>query len=302
MENTNPGEPFLTRVRALPRLGLGISTEYGAHVDAGGLDPFELARVAPEYAGFLEVGVEVAKGLDADARRWAAAGHATTYHFLDVNLDEPEDLDAGWLDAVRATVAELRPAWLCGDAGLWHFGPREPGHMLLLPPILTSESADALADGIVALRAATGHEVLPENPPGQVFLGDLHIVDFFARVAERADTGLLVDCAHLAIFQRTRGLPWHAALDRLPLDRVVELHVAGGSERQHEGFPWVDDDHAGPILEDTWSLVAHIVPRAPNLKAIVYECERNTLASVMPGFARLAALWPRSSRVGASPA
>ena len=62
-----------------------------------------------------------------------------------------------------------------------------------------------MAEGIVRLRAATGREVLPENPPGAVYLGDLHLLDFFARVAERGDTGLLLDCAHLAIFQREGG-------------------------------------------------------------------------------------------------
>ena len=67
------------------------------------------------------------------------------------------------------------------------------------------DAADAMADGIVRLREATGFEVLPENPPGQVYLGDLHLLDFFARVIERADTGMLLDCAHLAIYQRLRG-------------------------------------------------------------------------------------------------
>ncbi|MCC6623089.1 MAG: DUF692 family protein [Deltaproteobacteria bacterium] len=277
---------------SLPRLGLGLSTEYGAHRQAGALDPFALAAAHPTFASFLEVGVEVAVGLDADARRWAAEGRPTTYHFLDVNLDEPEDLDAPWLERVRAIAAELRPAWMCGDAGLWHFGPRERGHMLLLPPILTAASADALADGIAGLRDAVGLEVLPENPPGHVFLGDLHMLEFFARVAERADTGLLIDCAHLAIYQQIQGLPWDAALDVLPFERVVELHVAGGTARDHEGFPWIDDDHRGGVLEATWSLVETFVARAPNLKAVVFECERNALPAVLPTFERLAALWP----------
>jgi len=289
---SQPRRPFLERVRALPRLGLGVSTEYGAHRQPGALDPFALAAAHPSHGRFMEVGVEVAVGLDADARRWAAEGRPTTYHFLDVNLDEPEDLDAPWLERVRAITRELRPAWMCGDAGLWHFGPRERGHMLLLPPILTAEAADQQAEGIVRLRDAVGLEVLPENPPGQVFIGDLHMIEFFARVAERADTGLLVDCAHLAIYQRAQGLGWDAALDLMPLDRVVELHVAGGTAREHEGFPWIDDDHQGAVLEDTWSLVGAIVPRAPNLKAIVFECERNPLDAVLPTFARLAALWP----------
>ena len=36
--------------------------------------------------------------------------------------------------------------------------------------------------------------------------------------------------------------------------------------------------------------MAHVVPRAPSLKAIVFECERNPMATSLPGFARLATL------------
>jgi uncharacterized protein (UPF0276 family) len=282
--------PFSERVRDLPVLGLGVSTEYGAGRAGGALDVAALRSLEPRYAGFLEVGVEVAKGLDDDARGWAARGLPATYHYLDVNLDEPEDLDPDWLGAVREIARELRPAWLCGDAGMWHFGPRDRGHMLLLPPVLTDGSASAMAEGIAALREATGYEVLPENPPGAVFLGDLHLLDFFARVADRADTGLLLDCAHLAIFQRTRGLPPTAGLDGFPLDRVVEIHVAGGTLHAHEGYPWIEDDHTPEVLPDTWAIVDHVVARAPNLKAVVFECERNPLPAVLPGFARLAGL------------
>lgn len=280
-------EPFATRVGRLPTLGLGISTEYGAR-SAGGLDPLRLAAEHPAFARFLEVGVEVEKGLDDDARRWVAEGRPTTYHFLDVNLDEPEDLDPAWLSRVRAHIAALRPAWLCGDAGLWHFGPRERGHMLLLPPVLTRASAHALASGIRALADATGLEVLPENPPGQVFIGDMHLLAFFAEVAEAADTGLLLDLAHLAIYQRTQGLAPDHGLSDFPLERVVEIHVAGGTERSFQGLPWVEDTHGGDVLPEVWDLYEHVTRRAPNLKAVIFECERNPLAATLPGFARLA--------------
>ncbi|MCA9541537.1 MAG: DUF692 family protein [Myxococcales bacterium] len=278
---------FFARAEALPFLGIGVSTEYGAGQATGALDVESLRQRYPGYAAFLEVGVEIEKGLDADARRWCAAGRATTYHFLDVNLDEPEDLDAPWLDAVRATAATLRPAWLCGDAGLWHFGPRERGHMLLLPPVLTDESARAMADGIIALRAATGFEVLPENPPGHVFLGDLHLLDFFARVCAYADTGLLLDAAHLAIYQRATG---HAALDGLdgfPAERVIEVHVAGASFREVDGLRLVEDDHTPNVLDDTWAILKALGPRASNLRAVVFECERNPIAQCVPGFRRI---------------
>ena len=108
------------------------------------------------------------------------------------------------------------------------------------------------------------------------------------RLCEEADTGLLLDCAHLAIYQRMLG---NAALDglaRFPLERVVEMHVAGGTEREVDGLPFVDDDHGTDILPDTWEIVEFVATRAPNLKAVVFECERNPLEACRPHFARLA--------------
>jgi uncharacterized protein (UPF0276 family) len=116
-------------------------------------------------------------------------------------------------------------------------------------------------------------------------VGDLHILDFFWRLCEAADTGLLLDCAHLALYQRLHGHDALTALDGFPLDRVVEIHVAGGSEADHAGFAWVEDDHGVDVLDDTWRIVGHIAAHAPNLKAVVVECERNPLDAVLPLFA-----------------
>ena len=292
--------PFAVRVKALPELGLGVSTEYGAAGHPGALDLVGLRRHFPSYAQFLEVGVEVAVGIDAHARDWVAAGGRTTYHFLDVNLDEPEDFDAEWLDSVRTTAAALQPAWLCGDAGVWHFGCRDRGQMLLLPPVLTRSVAEANADGVRALRAATGLEVLPENPPGAAFVGDLHLLSFYSALAEAGDTGLVLDAAHLAIYQAARGLEPLAGFADFAIERVVELHVAGGKPREVAGFRFIEDDHSPAVLDTTWRIVEAVVARAPNLKAIVFECERNPVQAMLPAMGRLERLWAgRRSRVGA---
>jgi uncharacterized protein (UPF0276 family) len=192
---------------------------------------------------------------------------------------------------VRETIAILRPAWMCGDAGLWHFGARDRGHMLLLPPVLVPEAVAPMAAGIAALREATGLEVLPENPPGAAFVGPLHVLELFAAVAEAADTGLLLDCAHLAMFQRARGLPPDAGFDAFPWERVIEVHVAGGSERAVEGLPFVEDDHGAQVLPDTWAIFEAVLPRAKNLRAVVVECERNPIPAVLPLMRRVASAW-----------
>ncbi len=286
-----PSASFADRVKTLPHLGLGVSTEYGATDREQALDPVALRNENPQYAAFLEVGVEVAVGLDTHAVRWAERGWPTTYHFLDINLDDPTDLDPAWLEQVRQTIEVLKPAWLCGDAGLWHFGRRDRGHMLLLPPVLLPEGVLPMAEGLMALREATGLDVLPENPPGAAFLGSMHLLDFFGQVAEAADTGLLIDCAHLAMFQKARGHGALTGFDGFPLDRVVELHIAGGTLRDHKGFPWIEDDHGRDVLPETWEIAEHLAAAAPNLKAVVIECERNPIDVVRPLFGAAATRW-----------
>jgi uncharacterized protein (UPF0276 family) len=281
---------FTDRIERLPRLGVGISGEF--NVAAKGLDAGWMKENYPDLVHFYEYGSDLERGLDEGVRRWAAAGLPVTYHFLDINLEERADLDQNWLKRTRALAQEINAAWLCGDAGRWHFGLRERGHGMLMPPILCRESALETAGSIRQIEAETGMTCLPENPPAIVYLGDLHILDYFALVAEQADCGLLLDCAHLAIFQQTRKLPPLAALDGYPLDRVVEMHVAGGAYAEVDGYRYIEDNHAPEPLAATWEILEYVVPRAPNLKAIVFECEHNAPEECLAVFERLNAIFP----------
>ena len=288
----DPNAAFDARVARLPRLGVGVSTEFGAA--ATGLDLFALAARSEGRVRFLEVGCDLERGADDDARRWAAEGRPLTYHFLDANLEEGEDLDDPWVRDTASLARELGAAWLCGDAGLWHVGPRERGHGVLMPPVLEPDGARAMAENVRSLRERAGFEVLPENPPAHVYVGRLHLLDYFARVAEGADSGLLLDVAHLAIYQRVLGHGPLTGLDGFPLERVVEVHVAGGRPFRvgRAGTrELVEDDHGVDVLPDAWEILGAVLPRASNLRAIVFECERNGIDAVLPVFERLDRLW-----------
>jgi uncharacterized protein (UPF0276 family) len=116
----------------------------------------------------------------------------------------------------------------------------------------------------------------------------MHILDFYAAVMEEADTGLLLDCAHLAMYQQFMGYAPCTGLAAFPLDRIVELHIAGSTPHEHQGFVYWDDAHTAEVLPATWQIFEWVAPRAPNLKAVVFECERNTLDNVLPVFKRIA--------------
>jgi hypothetical protein len=72
----------------------------------------------------------------------------------------------------------------------------------------------------------------------------------------------------------------------------VELHVAGGSEIEVDGLPLVDDAHGPEPLADTWTIFERVVKRAPALRAVVYECEKNGVEEVLDNFRRLNAAFP----------
>jgi uncharacterized protein (UPF0276 family) len=269
----------------LPRLGVGISAEFDS--SRTGIDALQLVDEHPELIRFMEYGCDLARGLDDHILRWAGRDLPTTYHFLDLNLEEIEDVDESWLEDTRALVNQIGAAWLCGDGGLWHFGPRDRGHQTLMPPILCRESADEMAQAVARVQDFFQMACLPENPPATVYLGDMHILEYFARVADQSGCGLLLDCAHLAIFQKMRGHAPLTGLDGFPMDRVVEMHVAGGTVKDQEGFAWVEDDHSPEPLPSTWQIFEHIAARAKNLKAVVYECERNSADEVVENFGRI---------------
>ncbi len=276
----------------LPRLGVGISCEFGGGPRGQGLDALALRDALPGCVHFLEVGADLARGLDENMLRWAAEGLPTTYHFLDLNLAERQDMDPAWLRGTLQQLRALDAAWICGDAGYWHLGRRERGHELLLPPILSPAAAEEMVAAIASLQQAVGLIVLPENPPAAAFVGPLHLLDFFGRVVAQADCGLLLDAAHLAVYQLQQGLDPRTGLDDFPMDRIVEMHVAGGTVRDHRGLMWVEDDHGPQPLPETWAIVEHVLEHAPNLKAVVYECEHNLATEVAPLFSALNEAFP----------
>jgi len=284
---------FHHQIHHLPQLGVGISCEFDGGTRSLNIDAVWLQEQYPQWVHFLEVGTDAARGLDNHMRRWSQTNLPTTYHFLDINLEEEEDLDEKWVKDTVAIAKSIDAKWLCGDAGLWHFGTRERGNYLLLPPILTESSANEMSRTIATIQNQTGYLVLPENPPAPAFVGPLHLLEYYARVVEQADCGFLLDCAHLAIFQAMRGHTPLDGLDDFPLERVVEMHIAGGEEKDSHGFTYIDDTHSPAPLSACWEIFDYVRERAKNLKAVVYECEHNHPRDVLPTFERLNECFPK---------
>ena len=67
---------------------------------------------------------------------------------------------------------------------------------------------------------------------------DMSEAEFIAKLCDRADCGLMLDVNNAFVNAQNFGFDIDAWMRTVPLDRVVQMHVAG-----HDWFD--DDDHRG---------------------------------------------------------
>lgn len=139
-----------------------------------------------------------------------------------------------------------------------------------LPP--TEEAAALVASRAAAIQQRLGVPFLLENQvhylpdlPADADVGDEF--GLMARIVTLSGCGQLLDLHNVYCNAINFGFDATSALDRIRLDRVGEIHVAGGS--------WCDgfytDAHDGRVPEPVWDLLEETLSRAPQIPAVVFE-------------------------------
>ena len=135
-------------------------------------------------------------------------------------------------------------AWVGNDVAWWHAGGRFfPGYRYVAPPFTAAGLADTAAH-VEHVQQALDRPLALENPAVVALRGELHVLAFLAALHERTRAPLVLDLGHLLSYQLAAGLPPDAGLDGFPLDRVIELHLAGGIVTKRDGrrFYFVTSD------------------------------------------------------------
>lgn len=308
---------FLSRVGHIPVHGLGLSVDIQAPELTSLLRSLRVRQVPPAYFEVFHAPPEVLRSVSQQVGESLLA-----YHGEGLWLTQPE-MTGSWAERLEvedavAQLQVLQSAWLNHECATKSIAGYSYG--TYLPPLYTRLSAEVVAENTRQIQTLLDERcrllngssplLLLEMPPLTYFLaGTLSIPTFFRIVTELAPCGLVLDVGHLwTVFRysgayRTRSLELfvQAFLDEFPLDRVVEIHVAGLAIHESqcvtpaplvksidgEGLPIWTDAHAAPIPPVLFKMLDQILshPRLTNLKGLALEVDTKPEDLIVKEFA-----------------
>jgi len=175
--------------------------------------------------------------------------------------------DAEQLVLLRSTIEILQSPWASDHLSFNQTPEFATG--FFLPPRQTSEGVRTAVRSIADLQDALAVPVAVET--GVNYLrpraDEMADGEFVAEVVEEADCGLLLDLHNVFANALNGRQRLDDYIDQLPLERIWEIHLAGGMEL--DGF-WLDA-HSGAIPDPLYGFAEKLIPNLPNLGAIIFE-------------------------------
>lgn len=280
-----------TSVVAPPRpLGVGCSYLPSLpHVTASVLDLVDFVEVSPdllcrevERTAGPGVGMAFVPRL-LDGALSVLDGVPVVVHGLELSIGTAAGWNEAYLEVLDQFMALVPVRWHSEHLGFLTAQradgqPVNAGVPLPLP--FTREAVQCVAPRAAALVERYRLPFLLENAtyylPGLPADPGWDEIDFLRALTGAAPCGLLLDLFNLHCNAVNHGFDLMAALERLPLERVVEVHLAGGAVEQ--GF--LLDSHSGPVPPSVWAALEWLLPRAPILAGVLYEVQEPAFPAV----------------------
>jgi len=212
----------------------------------------ELLATRP-HVDFLEISPENYMGrggyydeaLERARELWPIVTHGLT-----MSLGGTDPLREDYLAGLASFLDRVKSPWHSDHLCFSTFG----GVVLhdLLPIPFKKEEVVRVADRIKRAQDAIGRPMAVENVSSYMHPGkrEMSEAEFIARVCEAADCGLMLDVNNAYVNATNFGFDVDEWMRTVPLDRVVQMHVAG-----HDWF-----------TEGTWK-TSDVVPTDPAEKA-----------------------------------
>jgi len=236
----------------LPDLGLGIGlrTVHFGHITTHWpeVDWFEIIS-----ENFMNTGGRPMQFLDRIAERYPIVMHGVS-----MSIGSTDPLNWDYLKELKRLADRVKPVWL-GDHLCWTGVLGRNSHDLLPVPY-NEETLKHVVKRIRQVQDYLERPIVLENPSTYMTFkaSTLSEEEFIARMAEESDCGLLLDVNNVYVSSRNHDLDPFAYLRKFPYERVVQIHLAGHTDKGSHCI----DTHDGPVINPVWKLYADVMKRA----------------------------------------
>jgi uncharacterized protein (UPF0276 family) len=237
--------------RVVKGIGLGLRHDLAAELFER--EPATVSWVEIHPENYLDRGGRYEEMLQMARERWPVVTHG-----LSTCLGAVEPFDRAYLRELRSFLHDLEVPWHSEHLCLGGVDERFFHDLLPLP--FTEEAAQIASQRLTEARDAIDLPLAVENvsyyaPQSRNGLTE---ADFVVEVLERADARLLLDVNNIYVNSRNFGFDPRAYIDKIPIERVVQIHVAGHLVRQ-DGLRI--DTHGEPVPDEVYVLLDYALRR-----------------------------------------
>ena len=266
-------------------IGLGLRHDLAEALLSERPKPVRWVEIHPE--NYVDRGGRFESFLERARTQWPVITHG-----LSLCFGSTEPFDADYMSELRAFLKSLDARWhsehLC-------FGGTD-GRFVhdLLPLPFTDEAVTVCAERIKETRDALDVDIAVENVSYYAPQSDdgLEEIAFVNEVLERTDAKLLLDVNNVFVNSQNFGFDPRAYIDRVPMERVVQLHVAGHFIRD-DGLRI--DTHGEAICDGVYDLLDYTLRRVGPIPVLL-ERDNNipSLPEVLAEVDRLSAIYDKA--------
>jgi uncharacterized protein (UPF0276 family) len=193
------------------------------------------------------------------------ADYPVVMHGVSMSLASTDPLDFDYLAQLKALIERVAPAWV-SDHVAWT-GVHGLTLHDLLPIPYTRESLAHIVERICRVQDYLKRRLVVENASTYVSFSasEMSEQEFVKEMAERADCLLLLDVNNVFVSSFNHGFDPVAFIDAVPVERVVQFHMAGHTNHETHRV----DTHDQPVCEEVWALYEHARRRFGDVSAMI---------------------------------
>jgi uncharacterized protein (UPF0276 family) len=178
-------------------------------------------------------------------------------HGVSLSIASTAPLDMEYLASLKALSHRIEPKWI-SDHLCWT-GVHGVNLHDLLPIPYTREALEHIVPRVHKVQEVLGRTIALENVSTYVRFehSEMGECDFITELTWRTGCWLLLDINNVFVNAFNHGYDALAFLNVIPVDRVVQFHVAGHSDMGSH----LIDTHNQPVREEVWDLYRSALKR-----------------------------------------